>query len=82
MCVHACMRERRDERRDNSTKQRPNERPAQRKRITHRIWDPPPRSELGASPGESICRISQNKHPVHDGMLGSASGYLAPAVKM
>lgn len=57
MCVHACMRERRDKRRDNSTQQRPNERPAQRKSITHRIWVPPPRSELGASPGESSCRI-------------------------
>lgn len=62
MCVHACMRERRDERRDNSTKQRPKERPAQRKGITHRMWVP---QKLGASPGGSICSISQNKHPEH-----------------
>lgn len=70
MCVHACMRERRDERRDNSTEQRLNGRPAQRKGITHRIWVPPPRPELGASPGESISRISQKKHPEHDGDVG------------
>lgn len=73
MCVHACMRERRDERRDNSTEQRLNERPAQRKSITHRIWVPPPRPGLGASPGESICGISQNKQPGHDDDVGISS---------
>lgn len=65
MCARMHERERRDEQRDNSTKQRLNERPAQRKSITQRIRAPPPRLELGASPDESICRISQHEHPEH-----------------